>query len=91
MKNFEVDVSGCTDQLEDIAKSALALPADLRAILVDRLLESLVTKTLTQEEIDAAWVKEAECRSRDIDEEKVTPIPGEEVMARLRARFSENA
>ena len=45
MKNFEVDVSGCTDQLEDIAQSALALPADLRAILVDRLLESLVTKT----------------------------------------------
>ncbi|HSE23577.1 MAG TPA: addiction module protein [Pyrinomonadaceae bacterium] len=89
MKDFKADVSGYTDLVEDIAKLALALPPDLRAILADRLLESLVPKTLTQEEIDAAWIEEAERRSRDIDEGRVTPIPGEEVMARLRPKFND--
>jgi len=90
MKNFRADVSEDAALLEDVAKLALALPPDLRAILADRLLESLVPQTLSQEEIDAAWLEEAERRSQEIDEGRVTPIPGEEVMARLRSRSSHN-
>jgi putative addiction module component (TIGR02574 family) len=89
MKNFKADVSEDPHLLEEITNSALALPPHLRATLVDLLLESLVPKTLNQEEIDAAWIKEAERRSQDIDEGKVTPIPGEEVLARLRSRFND--
>ena len=90
MKNFRADVSEDAALLEDVAKLALALPPDLRAILADRLLESLVPQTLSQEEIDAAWLEEAERRSQEIDEGRVTPIPGEEVMARLRSSSSHN-
>jgi len=79
MKNFRADVSEDAALLEDVAKLALALPPDLRAILADRLLESLVPQTLSQEEIDAAWLVER--RSQEIDEGRVTLIPGEEVMA----------
>lgn len=40
-----------------------------------------------QKEIDAAWAEEIERRIRDIDEGKVELIPGDEVLAELRARF----
>ena len=40
---------------------------------------------LSEAEWDAAWGEEAERRHREIEEGKVKMIPGEEVMARVRA------
>ena len=54
-------------------------------MLADRLAETL--EEPAQAEIDAAWANEIESRFREIDEGKVTLIPGEEVMERLRSRY----
>ena len=70
---------------DDIIKDALSLPPGERAMLADHLLESLDWEK--QKEIDALWAQEAERRSREIDDGVVTPVPGEEVLSRLRARY----
>src|SRR5262249_17584443 len=70
---------------DDIIKDALSLPPGERAMLADHLLESLDWEK--QKEIDAIWAEEAERRSKEIDDGVVTPIPGEEVMSRLRDRY----
>lgn len=71
---------------DEILRAALALPAETRARLADRLLESLDGPD--QKRLDALWAEEAERRLREIDEGKVELIDGELVMKRLRARFS---
>jgi putative addiction module component, TIGR02574 family len=38
-------------------------------------------------DVEAAWLKEAQRRHREIVEGKVQPIPGERVFANLRARL----
>ena len=70
---------------EEIISAALALPPDTRAMLAEHLLESLDAED--QKKIDALWAEEAERRNKEIDDGVVTPIPGEEVMNRLRARY----
>lgn len=70
---------------DDIIKDALSLPPGERAMLADHLLESLDWEK--QKEIDALWAQEAERRDKEIDEGVVTPIPGEEVISRLRSRY----
>jgi len=70
---------------EEIISAALALPPDTRAMLAEHLLESLDVED--QKRIDALWAEEAERRDKEIDDGSVTPIPGEEVMSRLRARY----
>ena len=70
---------------DDVIKDALTLPPGERAMLADHLLESLDSEK--QKEIDALWAEEAERRSKEIDDGLVKPIPGEEVMNRLRARY----
>lgn len=69
---------------DEILRKALALPAETRAMLADRLLESLDGPD--QKRIDALWVEEAERRMLKIDEGKIETIDGELVMERLRAR-----
>ena len=69
---------------DEILRTALALPAEARAMLADRLLESLDGPG--QERIDALWAEEAERRLREIEEGKVETIDGELVMQRLRSR-----
>lgn len=70
---------------EEILSAALALPPGMRAMLADHLLTSLDGPD--QKRIDALWAEEAERRIKEIDDGVVTPIPGEEVMNRLRARY----
>jgi putative addiction module component (TIGR02574 family) len=77
------------DGFEEILEAALALPPDTRAMLTDHLLRSLDSPD--QERIDALWAEEAERRIKEIDDGVVTPIPGAEVMDRLRARRKEGA
>lgn len=70
---------------EEIMSAALALPPGTRAMLAEHLMESLDAED--QERIDALWAEEAERRDKEIDDGKVTLIPGEEVMNRLRSRY----
>ena len=69
---------------DEILRSALGLPAQARAMLAERLLESLDGPD--QKRIDALWAEEAERRMREIDEGKVEAIDGELVMERIRSR-----
>jgi len=54
-------------------------------MLAEHLLESLDAED--QKRIDALWADEAERRDKEIEDGVVAPIPGEEVMNRLRARY----
>jgi hypothetical protein len=71
---------------EKIYNEALNLPAEDRLTLLDRLLHS--SNLSTQEDIDQAWVEEAERRDRQIDEGTATLIPGTEVFAKINARLA---
>lgn len=71
---------------DQILSAALSLPPDARAMLADRLLESLDSED--QKRIDAIWADEAERRVREIDEGRVKTIDGELVMQELRSRFN---
>jgi putative addiction module component (TIGR02574 family) len=70
---------------EEIKNAALALPPDAREMLAEHLMASL--DAFDQEEIDPLFLEEIERRSKEMDDGIVTPIPGEEVMARLRSRY----
>lgn len=70
---------------EEIKNAALALPPEAREMLAEHLMASL--DAFDQEEIDPLFLEEIERRSKEMDDGIVTPIPGEEVMARLRSRY----
>ena len=72
---------------EEILSAALSLSPGARAMLADHLLESLDAEA--QKRVDAMWAEEAERRAKAIDEGKTKLIPGDEVLAELRARVKE--
>ncbi len=74
-----------SENFDEILNAALSLPPDTRAMLAEHLLESLDAED--QKMIDALWAEEAERRDKELEDGLVTPIPGEEVMNRLRARY----
>lgn len=68
--------------VEQIAEEALSLPSDARALLADRLVESL--DPAEDEEIRQIWINEA-CRRRDdVRSGRVKTIPGEAALAQVR-------
>jgi putative addiction module component (TIGR02574 family) len=67
--------------LDTLEAEVLKLPAGARSHLLDRLIASLGTDA----EIDEAWALEAERRDAEVDEGKVTAVPGNELLDRLRA------
>jgi putative addiction module component (TIGR02574 family) len=69
---------------EEIISAALSLPPGARAMLAEHLLKSLDAED--QERIDSLWAAEAERRIKEIEDGIVTPIPGDQVMRRLRSR-----
>ncbi|MBM4032416.1 MAG: addiction module protein [Planctomycetes bacterium] len=69
---------------QKVVDEALSLPVEARLAIVEKLLSSL--NGPTQREIDDAWAEEAERRVAEIDRGEVELIPGEQVLARLRAR-----
>lgn len=71
--------------LEDVAQQALLLPAEEKAILIDRLLQTFDTETLSDWE--EMWFEEAERRYRELKEGKAEGIPAEEVFAGIRAEL----
>lgn len=72
--------------LDPILDAALDLPADQRIAMVERLLESL--NLPTKAEIDQAWAAEIERRVAQLDRGEVKGIPGEEVFAEIRQKYS---
>jgi len=68
--------------LEELSKQVMRLPRETRAILADRIAESLSSADL--DEIQRLWAKEATRRLEEIESGKVKAIPGEDVLAEIR-------
>lgn len=68
----------------ELIEMAERLPIDEKAMLVDRLLDSMYPR---QAEIDEMWSVEAERRVEEVRSGKVETIPGEQVFAEIRERF----
>ena len=69
-----------------ILTEVLALPANERAQLVERILDSLGAEP-DKERLER-WAAETESRLDAINSGELETIPGEEVLARLRQRYS---
>lgn len=65
-----------------IKQSALSLPLEEREQLANELFDSLTVNA--QNEIELAWIKEAELRHNDILSGKAQTISGEEVSSRIK-------
>lgn len=70
---------------KDVMNAAMTLSPDEREMLAEDLIASLDGED--QETIDRLWAEEAERRYKEIEDGLVKPIPGEEVMNRLRSRY----
>jgi putative addiction module component (TIGR02574 family) len=68
--------------LDQIAEEAMQLPPASRALLADKLVESLESEDL--DEIQRLWAEEAVRRRDEIRSGKVNPIPGEQVIEEVR-------
>lgn len=70
-------------KLTELENEVLKLDPPGRARLAEVLLRSL--DELSEKEIEALWLDEAECRERAWDAGEVKGIPAEEVMRELRS------
>lgn len=68
--------------VEQIAEEALALPSEARALLADRLVESL--DPVEDTHLRQLWAAEAQRRLEDVRSGKVKTIPGEQALERVR-------
>jgi len=68
--------------VEQIAEEALSLPSEARALLADRLVESL--DPLEDGYIRQLWADEARARRDDVRNGVVKTIPGQEALERVR-------
>jgi putative addiction module component (TIGR02574 family) len=70
----------------DLETKVLELSPKERARLAQRILESL--EVLSEAEIEALWLQEAERRDRALDEDPSRAVPGEDVMREARSLLS---
>ncbi len=70
--------------VEDLAAQALSLPPEDRAVLLERLIASFEPKSPAQE----AWSQLARRRREEVRTGKAKLIPGDEALARVRARLA---
>lgn len=68
--------------IEQLAEEALALPSESRALLADRIVESLDVGELS--DLDQLWGAEAKRRRDEVREGSVKTIPGEEAFLKVR-------
>ena len=52
-----------------------------------RLLERLIASLDVDPEIEEAWIGEAERREAELSSGAAVPVPGDQALSRLRARF----
>lgn len=69
----------------DIFEAALSLPPKDRAALADALICSLDAPM--DAEIEADWAREIERRMAEFERDKSIAIPGEQVLAEMRAKW----
>ncbi|MFH1115581.1 MAG: addiction module protein [Pseudomonadota bacterium] len=69
----------------ELIEEALSLPVEERALVVDSLLRSLNTYEIP---IDAQWADLARKRLQELRSGTVKPVPGDEVFAKVLARFA---
>jgi putative addiction module component (TIGR02574 family) len=69
--------------VEKLTEEMLALPSEARALLADRLVESL--DPLADDEVRASWAAEAIRRRDEVRSGKVEAIPGDVVAAQVRS------
>lgn len=72
-------------KVEEIAEEALALPSEARALLADRLVESL--DPAEDGYIRNLWISEANRRLQELRSGAVKAIPGAEAVASLRKKY----
>ncbi|MCC5614517.1 addiction module protein [Nostoc sp. CHAB 5836] len=68
--------------VEQVMKEALALPSAARALLAEKLVESLEFDV--DETLQTLWTNEAKKRRDEVRSGAIKPIPGEEALARIR-------
>lgn len=68
--------------IEKLVEQLLALPSASRALLAEKLVESLEFDT--DPTIQAAWITEAKKRRDEVRSGSVQLIPGEEALAQVR-------
>ena len=76
-------MSSMSIPVEQITEVALALPSEARALLADRLVESL--DPITDDAIRDLWAEEALRRLEEVRSGKVESIPGDVALARIRS------
>ena len=72
--------------VEQIAEEALSLPSEARALLADRLVESL--DPAEDGYVHQLWVAEARRRRDDVRSGKIATIPGEVALEQVRQAFA---
>ena len=72
-----------SNKIEILEAEALKLSADERARLVERLIASLDIDPKVEE----AWAAEVERRHAELESGAVSPLPGPETLAKLKAEF----
>ncbi|NWG03145.1 MAG: addiction module protein [Syntrophaceae bacterium] len=70
--------------MKEIIEEAESLPVEERAMVIDSLLRSLNPLSM---EIDREWVEVAKRRLAELRSGAVKPIPGNEVLTKIRERF----
>jgi putative addiction module component (TIGR02574 family) len=68
--------------VEQIIEGALSLPDEARALLADRLVESL--DPAEESRIHSLWAAEAQRRLQDVRSGRIKTIPGDEALAQVR-------
>ena len=68
--------------LDQLAEEAMQLPPASRALLAERMVESLDAGD--RDEIERAWTTEALRRRDEVRSGRVQSIPGEQVVAEIR-------
>lgn len=68
--------------VEKITEAVLSLPSDARALLADRLVESL--DPIHDDVIREAWSAEAKSRLQEITSGQVNSIPGDVALQQVR-------
>ena len=74
-----------TPQVSELLEKALTLSTQERGLLIDRLVETLDNEP-AEEGVEAAWDEEIKRRVDDIRSGRVTTIPGDQLLGRLKAR-----
>ena len=69
---------------KDIIQEAASLPVEERIIVVDSLLRTL---NIPNPDIDSEWIGVAKRRLVELRSKRVSPVPGDQVFARIKGSF----